>query len=377
MDGHTLIINRLETLAQGLNADDRWGALRDMGGAGEQAQILWWILIAFGILAAGGTIAALIYARRQERHRWEKFTTLGQRVGLREKELALLERVARLVSLKDPVVIYTDDSVFNAATLGLMSSSQVAALPEKEQLNLQTTLVSMHTKLGFGTLDKGEGLKSLRSSRQIDVGSKIFVGKLGERELVNATIVGNSDTELTIASEEIVPGRRTGDDLTIRYAHNNGAWEFDVRVIRCEGQAVVVEHSWHARVVNLRRFPRVRTKMFATGAPIFFHISSCNEVLEFLPIEIVEIGGPTLLLEMPIEMKIGQNLLIRAQLNERRFVQGITKVRRIVTEKARETYVAVEFLGLSEDELTEMTRATNQAASHRGHIPSDSEMAMA
>ena len=375
MDGHTLIINHLGTLAQGLSASDRWKAMRGMGGTGGHAHLMWWILIALGILAAAGTIAALVYARRQEHRKWEKFGTLGRNAGLREKELTLLKRVVKLARLKVPATIYTEEGAFNAAAMGLMSSAPVAALSDKAQLDLQTTIISIHAKLRFGVVDDGDDLDIFRSSHQIATGSRVFVARMGDRQSVEAAIARNSRTELLITAEEELPGRRGGDVLTIRYAHGHGAWEFDARVIRCDGPAVAVTHSRQMRAVNFRRFPRIPTKMFATGMAFPFHVDSCEASLELIPADIVEIAGPGLLIKLPVETDVGQNLLIRVQLDTDRFIQGMTKVRRIVTDKPGGPFLAVEFIELSADELTEMTRATNLAASHKGRRPAESQMA--
>ena len=376
MDGHTLIINRLGTLAQGLSADDRWRALRDLGGAGGQANLLRWILIALGILAAVGTIAALVYARMQERRKWQRCKILGLGAGLREKELTVLEHVVKMANLKDPTTIYTDDNVFNAAAMGLMSGPRVAALSEKAQLDLQTMLISIHAKLRFGLVDDGDDLDILRSSHQIATGRRVFVARIGDRKSIEATVARNSRTEILLAADKPLPGRREGDVLTIRYAHGHGAWEFDTQVIRCDGPAVAVEHSRTMRAVNFRRFPRIPTKMFAMGVAFPFHVDSYDASLEFVPADIVEIAGPGLLIKMPVKMDVGQDLLIRVRLDEGRFVQGMTKVRRIVTDKPGGPFLAVEFIELSAEELTEMTRATNLAASHKVRTPASTDMAM-
>jgi len=124
------------------------------------------------------------------------------------------------------------------------------------------------------------------------------------------------------------------------------------------------------RSVNFRRYPRITTRMFATGTAFPFHVMSYEDALEFLPIDIAQIAGPGLLIKPPFEMDVGQSLLIRVRVDERRFVQGLTKVRRIVTDKPGGPFLAVEFIELTDEELTEMTRATNLAARHKGPPPS-------
>ena len=365
-------------LAQGVGAGDRWRGMRQFGGAGGTSYMLWWVLIAFGILVVIGAIAAVLYVRRRGRQKWDKFRRQGRGSGLREKELTLLEHVMRMANLKDPAAVYIDGDVFNYASLGLLSSKRVAALSEKVQLGLQTTLISIHAKLGFGRIDDGDDLGIFRSSHQIEVGSRVFVTMMGDLQSVEAIVSRNGHNELLLTSEKDLPGRREGDVLTIRYARGHGAWEFDARVIRCEGRAVAVEHSLEMRSVNFRRFPRISTRMRAARTTVPFHIDSCEASLEFQPADIVEVAGPGLLIRMSIEeVEVGQNMLIRVQLDEDKFIQGMTKVRRMITDKPGGPFVAVEFVELSARELNELTRATNRAAKHNSRTNAEAKMSMA
>ena len=365
MNIHSLIIDRLGVLAQTASATDRWQGMRDSGGVGDHANLIWWILIVLGVLAVSGLIASWIYSRRQERRKWDRFETFGQHAGLRSKELVLLRRLTQLAGLKEPSTIYTDEDVFNASALAIMSTPQVVAMPDMARRDLQGSLISMHIKLRFGLVDEGDELDVFRSSRQIEVGARVFVTKSGQRMSIEATVTRNSRMEFLLTAEEEIPARRDGDTLTIRYAHGHGAWEFDTKVVQCDGANVSVEHSSELRAVNFRRFPRIATNMHARATVIPFHLGSCDAPLEFIDVDICEIAGPGLLVRMPAQVEIGQSVLIRLQLEADWFIQGMTKVRRFVTNKSGGPYTAVEFVELDADELTELTRATNLAAKNK------------
>ena len=370
MYAYSLTISRVGILVQGSSAIDRWRAMRDLSETGGQITVMWWILIVLGILVVAGTISAVVYRHAHDRRKWEKFQKLGLHAGLRDKEMMLLESVVKLAKLKDPATIYTDDGLFDKTAAGFMASPKVVASSDEVQGGMQSMLASMHAKLRFGIVSDGDELDSIMSSRQIITGSRVFISGMGDRKSIEGAISRNSPTELLIETEETLPRRRSGDLLTVRYAHGHGAWEFDVRVIRSEGSSVVVEHSSEMRSVNFRRYPRITTRMFATGTAFPFHVISYEDTLEFLPIDVVQIAGPGLLIKPPFEMDVGQSLLIRVRVDERRFVQGLTKVRRIVTDKPGGPFLAVEFIELTDEELTEMTRATNLAARHKGPPPS-------
>jgi hypothetical protein len=363
-----LIIDRLGILAQGLSASDRFKAVQNIGDTGGQAELLWWVMVFSGVLAVFGVIAAIVYVVTRKRRNWKRFKKMGLRAGLRDQDMILLERTVRLVHLKNPTVIYADESVFSAATMTLMSSRRILKASHEVQQSLRAALSLIRGKLGFEVEDDVGDLSNLRSSRQVEEGSKVLVARMGEQESVEATVVRNSRTELLIAATETLPGRRDDDVLTIHYSNEQGVWEFDVRVIRCEGTAVAVEHSQEMRQVNFRRFPRVPTRMSATGTVIPFSVGSCEESLEFLAVEIVEIAGPGMLVKLPMKVDIGQNVLIRVELNEQQFIQGMTKVRRIIAGRPGGPFTAVEFTDLADQDLAELTRATNLAAGTSEHV---------
>jgi len=357
-----MIINRLALLAQASSPIDRWRGMRNSGGSGGYANLLWWTLVALGLLAVVGLIASLIHLRRRERRKWARFAELCRQPGLREREIVLLERLARHAGMKDPGVIFADEDAFNAAALGFLTAQPVAALPDRSQFDLQNMMISVHAKLGFGAVDEGDELDIIRSSRRIEIGSKVFISPIGDRKSVKATVTANSRTELVLTADQEPTARRDGDELSIQYARGRRAWEFDVRVIQCDGHKVSVEHSNELRAVNFRRFPRVPTKMSATGTTVPFHVDSCDAPMEFMDVDIREIAGPGLLVKLPASVEIGQQILLRVQLGGDKSVQGLTKVRRIVTDRSGGPYVAVEFIELDEAGIAELTRATNLAA---------------
>ena len=164
--------------------------------------------------------------------------------------------------------------------------------------------------------------------------------------------------------------------MTIRHARGHAAWEFDTRLLRYDGQKAAIEHSRDLRAVNFRRFPRVPTKMQAGGTVFPFHTDSDEPPLDFLPASIVEIAGPGLLIKLPVALEVGQNVLVRVPLDEHRAVQGLAKVRRIVTNKPGGPFAAVEFIELAPEELAELTRMTNLAATRTTDPHAAVEMAV-
>lgn len=375
MNGYDLTISYVRALVRDVGATDRWRALRDAGQTRGQTSLLWWAVIAVVLAAAVGVVVALVYEYRRRRREQAEFARQGLQAGLREAELKILARVVKLARLKNPSTIYTAGGTFDTAAAHLLASRKVADSSAQAQADLKATLMSMRMKLRFGPSRDGDDLDVLTSSRQMPTGSNVFVAKPGQRESVEATIVGNSRTELLIMADEPLPGRK-GAAWTIRHARGHAAWEFDTRVLRYDGQRAAIEHSRDVRGVNFRRFPRVATEMQAGGTVFPFHTDSDEISLDFMPVSIVEIAGPGLLIKLPLELEIGQSILVRVQLDEHRAVQGLAKVRRIVTNKPGGPFAAVEFVELAPEELAELTRMTNLAAARKTHLHAAIEMAV-
>lgn len=365
MDVQTLTIKPWGILAQGASANERWQWMREFQGTGVNAKMVFLGLVVALVLALLALLVYMMYKRFVEAKKWEQFNILSEQTGLRGEDLQLLTRAVKRAGLKDPAVVFSDADAYNTVATDFMFSPQVFSYPAKVQIGLQALLASMHAKLGYGPVREGGGLDGLRSTRQLPTGTSLFVVRTGDLHSVEAKVIRNSETELLLSRDETLASRRSGDALTIRYARKTGSWEFDAPVIRCDDDVVAVEHSEEIRPVNFRIFQRVSTSMFAIGVPLEFHVPSCKAVLEFAAIEIVEIAGPGLLLDTKMELEVGHNMLIRVRLEADHFVQGIAKVRRVITDDSGRPLTAVEFIELSDKELAEMASATNRAARHR------------
>ena len=76
-----------------------------------------------------------------------------------------------------------------------------------------------------------------------------------------------------------------------------------------------------------------------------------------------EIAGPGLLIEAPLEVKIGERVLVVVQAADDKVVQDIGEVRHI--RPAEKGYaIAVELTGVTEANVDELVRLTNVAATN-------------
>ena len=82
---------------------------------------------------------------------------------------------------------------------------------------------------------------------------------------------------------------------------------------------------------------------------------------QFVQGKLCEIAGPGLLIEAPLQVKIGERVLVVVQAADDKAVQDIGEVRHI--RPAEKGYaIAVELIGVKEAYVDELVRLTNAAA---------------
>jgi hypothetical protein len=192
----------------------------------------------------------------------------------------------------------------------------------------------------------------------------------------------------------------------VRYNFGASVWEFDAPVVSCHGGILVLAHTDDVRFINRRRFLRVPVKQpafiarfpFARTLPLSDdEISQQNQTHvsadtwgppEFVPAEVTEMAGPGLRVEAPLEVKVGDRVVVILKLSESagrihqadqggispgpnteqrrviaasRVVEDIGEVRH--AEATQNGFsIAVELTGLNDSNVSEMVRATNTAS---------------
>ena len=342
----------------------------------------WFILI--GIIAMV-ILTALLFVvsfkrTRQERKSSEKlFIKYAKKRGLTVPERQILLEIARKAGLKRSESIFTLVTAFDRGT-AKMKEGLVGRQAAKESKQLETLLSSLREKLGFkkessysrGMPAKSKGL----SSKQIPVGKTVHVTrrKAEDPEAIEATVVKNSDTELTVRLTKQVT--ITFDEYwNVRYYFSTSIWEFDTSVLSYDGDILVLNHSDNVRFINRRRFLRVSVRKPAFIAR--FPFAKSSEPLwgppEFVPAIVTELAGPGLRIESRLEVEEGERVLVVFSLDEEqgkdlttanaailKIVEDIGIVRHI---RAIPTglSIAVELTGLNDSNVDKLIRVTNAA----------------
>jgi hypothetical protein len=362
MNTWALIIRPLRPTAQGVTALDRWHGLQAPWSSGGGVAWVWTTVILLTLVACATLAAILSYSYMRRRKKWATFVAHGTKAGLNEDEMKLLRHIAGLIKLKTVVTIYTAEGLFNRAVTRLMRHRRTIAMSGSMRANQNALVASMREKLGFRPPLEETSEVSI-SSRQIEVGSTVFVTLPGHLEAVSATVFETDRSAFIVETAETVECQ-SGDDCVVRHSVGSAAWEFDSQVVYRLGRKLTLNHAQDVRLINRRRFPRVRVDMRAHVARLpFFGEDAEQETPEFVPAKVVEMGGPGLLvLQSSLEARVGERILITIRLAEDRLVQASGRVRRKSADTRDGRLLAVELVGLDPGEMAELVRQTNLAA---------------
>ena len=408
------VIAHLTTTVLGLTPLERLDAVRkpfDMSFVTER----WFAITMMVALLALIALFLLVSYKRapsQRKASRELFDEYADKSGLSERERQILQAIAGYAELKESEAIFTTPSAFDRGAAKMVEESQAWRGSEGSRL-LKIELSYLREKLGLKKQHQssiGSSSKPKRlSSRQIPVGRTVRITRRTNRasDDIEATVVRNDDIELTL--KMVVPVRITfGETWRVHYYFGASVWEFDTSVVSYDGNILVLNHSDNVRFINRRRFLRVPVNMPAFVAPFPFAMTtarfdsrseeqepqpSSSDVSggiwgppEFVSAVVTELAGPGLRVETALEVNVGNRVLMVFRLDAEgdsgshrqetggasnlRVVQDIGEVRHVKgIEKGFS--VAVELVGLSDQDVDELVRATNAASLKAGAAASD------
>jgi len=401
-----VIRDGLAAVVLALTPVERWQALRRFNS--NPVTEHWFILA--GMLAIV-ILAVLLFAVSIRRKAPGKkisrrlFDEYASKNGLSERERQILLAIAGYAGLKRSEAIFTMGSAFDRGAARMIEESLAWRGPEGSRL-LKIELTYLREKLGLqkrrpSSIGSATRPKKL-GSRQIPVGRKVHITRRTNRasDEIEATVVENNDIELKL--ELAIPVKITfGEAWRVHYYFGASVWEFDASVVSYDGDTLVLNQSDDIRYVNRRRFLRVpvNKSAFIARFPFARTIAGSSDISEktgnaeqdsvttsggtwgppeFVPAVVTELAGPGLRVDVPLEVKVGDRVLLVFRLDEEkeqdsvptrrddkvpasRIVQDVGEVRH---SKAIENgfSIAVELTGLSDLNVNELVRATNVAS---------------
>lgn len=354
------------------------------------------------------------YHRRTGKQRSgdRRFFEYADKIGLTKQEHRILLDIADRAGLKQNLSVFSMIEAFDHGASGIIEDT-LALQGIETSKRLSLIVSALREKLGFekqNSVSVGSGRHSSKpSSRQIPTNHKLELSCPDVDDLVNieSIVLKNDDVQLTIRTATSLQ-RQPGDACRVRYYYGGSVWEFDTTVVSCQSNELVLNHSTKIRFINRRRFLRVpvRKSAFITPFPFIRTVPTNTRdrkdkrtnsteaaqdtwgTLNFVPAVVTELAGPGLRVEAPLEVKIGQRVLIILKLSEEhrpdpsaagnensvqpkseqrlkntplKIVEDIGEIRHV---KALQNgfSTGIELTGLSDSDVNELIRATNVAS---------------
>jgi len=347
-----------------LNPTEKWQAIRGLGSgfAGEHAFVL---ICGTTLLVLTALLIAVSYHHRENDRRAASamFIAHADRRGLSRRERHILLEIATRAKLKRNESIFTLAGAFNRGA-ARATDEVLASKGAKRGKRLGFELAVLREKLGFEkqiSYAAGPAMKSGKpGSRQIPIGKKlqIILRDNSEPDNIEATVMKNDEIELVAKLArplEADPGDLCcvhyyygasvwefdssvdpGDLCCVHYYYGASVWEFDSSVISCHGGILVLTHSYDVRFINRRRFLRVPVNKpaFIARFPFTKTLPTDGDSAdwteqggtdappaawgppEFIPAEVTELAGPGLRLEAPLEVKVGDRVVVILKMSE-------------------------------------------------------------
>ena len=397
----SLMTAELNAAMMALTPIERWYAVRRLDGGFVADR--WFILAGVGAIVVLTTLLIVVSYRRAKQHRVSSrlFSEYADRLGLTWRQCQILRNIAARTRLRCNESIFTMAAAFDRGAAEIVKET-LAILGAQRSSRLSAELSVLREKLGFERRRPTSAGSAVRpSSRQIPVGKKLYLSGSDSAGPANieSTVIKNDDIELAVrlaGSLESNPGEL----CCVRYNFGASVWEFDAPVVICHGGILVLSHTDDVRFINRRRFLRVPVKQPAFIARFPFartlppdgdEISQRSQghasadtwgPPEFVRAEVTELAGPGLRVEAPLEVKVGERVVVILKISEQagtipgrpalesragsprhtsRIVEDIGEVRH--AEATRNGFsIAVELIGLNDSNVNELIRATNTAS---------------
>lgn len=397
----TAITGQLDHFLLGLTPLERLDAIQKYHNDPSSHQ--WFVFIGLSIIAILAILLVISMYRRKKNTRNASgglFDEYADAKGLTDREYRMLMNIAVCASLKRNEFIFTLPSAFDRQAAAMIEET-LAKKGIEESRKLQTELDGLRDKLDFRYYHSPDMVEmtetETQSSRQIPLKKKIHI-KRNHRTSngdLEAMVINNSPEGLTLqlkAPVEIV----FGQPWVCRYYSGRFVAEFNTTVLKCSGQIVMLQHNDHIRLVNRRKFLRVPTKQPAYVARFPFTKEAAADTAlsrtknggagrdaagpeenafqapHFVPAIVTELGGPGLRITTTLPVNVGDRVLLMFKLDQHisssaarsgneKIIEHIAQVRHITNDENGAS-VALELVGLNDEGIDELIRATNEAS---------------
>lgn len=325
-----------------------------------------WMIIATLVVLVAIIIVSVVVAQLRKRLADMAVFAPGKdapdkKMFLTGSEIELLTRLIQQSGLTRDEPKFTLQHAFNVGMANYFNSDFYCEQPEDHRQETASMIDGLRAKLG---VERQEYSEESMNTGVIPLGAQITVVHKGLRDDFGVVLQKNTREGLLVQSVTPVEFR-PGDSWLMRYFDGVQVWEFTSRVTHEIGGCLLVEHADEMEVINIRRFVRVPVRQAAKVSRFGFHSAGPDqESLNFLHADVIEIGGPGLLIKTSLDVRVGDRILVLLDLGQREAIQGVGKIRRRndpdpVTGQNR---YGVELVDLKPAQVAELMQVTNTAA---------------
>ncbi len=300
----------------------------------------------------------------------ELFDDYVQSCGLSEYQSYLLSELGRYLNLKSKGVLFTSGDAFNRGFQALTTSKWFMAKDQQNKQHLVEELAVLREKIGFDSESKFLNKTQKMEVSGLPVGQELFIShsRTSNSSMVSAQIVKNEGNVLTVKMEEPIVVF-SGQNWYVRFSFVECTWEFDVTVLSCYDNIMVLSHNNVVRFASKRHFHTVETELpgliarfpFASEVTVNDPSVSCLEKPEFFDFKVKKIAGPYLNIETDIKIVSGSRVILIFEQSSRGKLLQSTAVVKNVRETEGVFCALVELTVLAKSDMNELVCVANAA----------------
>jgi hypothetical protein len=275
-------------------------------------------------------------------------------------DIHLLTQMIRQSGFLRPEMEFSIQHAFRVGMNNYLGSDEFTELPAEQHRETAEKLELLESKLGINSREDDQAI----TTRDILVGSQITVSCTNAEDDIDLIVLENTDRGLLVQPPH--PMEVTPESAWIlRYFDGVKVWGFTTPILARKNDGLILQHTDEMEMINYRRFARVPVNRSAQVSRFIFHSTTKTQnPLEFMHADVVEIGGPGIMLKSKLAASVGDRILVLLDFGNQETIQAVGKIRRQNDpDPVNHLYCyGVELVGLKPSQIAELMHATNTAA---------------
>ena len=300
------------------------------------------------------------------------FNDYVQSCGLSEYQSYLLSELARYLDLNKKELLFTLADVFDRGLQAFTTSNWFMVKDQQNKQQIIEELTLLREKIGFNSESKLLNKTQRIEISQLSAGQELFIShsRVSNSSVIKAKLLKNERNVLTVKTKEPV-AIFSGQNWYVRFSFLECIWEFDVTVLSCYDNILVLSHDNNIRFASRRHFHTVDTDLpglianfpFAKEITVDDTTVSCLKKPEFVGFKVKKIAGPYLSIETNLRIVGGSRVvLIFEQISQKKILQSTAVVKNV--EENKDVFRAlVELTVLAKSDMNELICMANAAES--------------